>query len=191
MRKTLASLILAASLPVVALSAYAESPRQLDCPYAGGMGDGHMMPGGYHHEGYGPMHGDGDYRHHHEQGERGMPHERGEGHGMRGERGFGMRGLDLSAVQRDAMRDAMRDYMQRERDRVQTYLDKLPAAEKQAMQKDAEASLAERDKAIEAVLKPEQLKRYQEMRAEREKRHAERLEFEAWKASKAAAGKAE
>lgn len=98
-----------------------------------------------------------------------------------------MRGMDLSAEQRDAMRDAMRDYMQRERDRVQTYLDKLPAAEKAAMQKDAEASIATRDKAIEAVLKPEQLERFQQMRAERAKRHAERMEFEAWKASKDAA----
>lgn len=147
MRKTIAGLLFAASLPLLAPAVMA-GPEQGDCPMAGERG---MMMGG------------------------GPGHERG--HGM-----FG--GLELKAEQRATLHQAMRDYRQREHARVQAYLDKLPAAEKAAMEQEAAASRQQRDQAIEAVLTPEQLKQYRSMSEAMEKRRAEREEFEAWKAQR-------
>lgn len=155
MRKTLMTLFLAATLPVLGSMAQAADnmPPMDDSPMiAGPMGG---------------MHGDGP----------------NDGHG-RGEGGPMLRGMDLTAEQRGKLGDVMREEMQFRRDLVQRYLDKLPAAEKAAMKKEEEAARTRRDKEVEALLKPEQFKRYQEMRSEMDKRRAEREEFEAWKAAR-------
>ncbi len=119
-------------------------------------------------------------------GHYGRMHGERAGHGAHG--AHGLAALQLSDEQHAAVRKAMRDYLQAERDRVQAYLERLPAAEKAAMQKDAEASRAARDQAIRSVLTPEQLKQYQSLQDDMEKRRAERAEFEAWKAQRESKG---
>ena len=124
----------------------------------------------------GPM--GGEMPMHERMGEHGGPRD-----GMPGMPG--MRELDLTQEQRATLHDAMRDEMQARHQLVQRYLDKLPAADRAAMKKEEEAARLKRDKAIEAVLKPEQLTQYRKMRDEMDKRRAEREEFEAWKAERA------
>lgn len=143
MRKTLIALLLAATLPAVALA----------------------MPDDGPHE-QGPCH----------------PSMHGEqrSHGMRM-----FKDLELSAEQREQMGKLMRERKDNPRDITQKYLDKLPAADQQAMQKEIETARLEHDKAIRAILTPEQQKTFDAHKAEMDKRRAEREEFEAWKAEKA------
>ncbi|MNN36848.1 hypothetical protein D3C81_1507600 [compost metagenome] len=67
---------------------------------------------------------------------------------------------------------------------TQRYLDKLPAADQAAMQKELQDNRDKADKIIRDALTPEQQKRFDEMQKEREARRAERAEFEAWKAER-------
>ncbi|MCQ4348719.1 Spy/CpxP family protein refolding chaperone [Pseudomonas stutzeri] len=113
----------------------------------------------------------------------------GDGHCPHAKRGGGyhghmMRGLDLTPEQRQQVGAAMRENMQTQREITQRYLDKLPAADKAAMTKEQEASRAKQQKAIRDTLSPEQQKQFDALQAEREKRRAERAEFEAWKAER-------
>lgn len=117
-----------------------------------------------------------------------MMGEEGGRHGRMQGGHAGLGALQLTDEQHAVVRKAMREYMQSERERVQTYLGRLPAAEQAAMQKDAEASRAARDQAIRSVLTPEQLKQYQSLQDDMEKRRAERAEFEAWKAQRESKG---
>lgn len=107
-------------------------------------------------------------------------HKRGDGH----HGSHMMRGLDLTPEQRQKVGAAMREDMQTQREITQRYLDKLPAADKAAMQKEQEASRAKQQKTIRDTLSPEQQKRFDELQAEMEKRRAERAEFETWKAER-------
>ena len=75
--------------------------------------------------------------------------------------------------------------METRREINQRYLDKLPAADKDAMKKELEASREKQQKAIREVLTPEQQKQFEEMQKDMEKRRAERAEFETWKAERA------
>lgn len=115
----------------------------------------------------------------------------GDGHGYhkRGDCPHGshmmMRGLDLSAEQHQQLRSHKRAQMQEHQAIIQRYLDKLPAAEQEAMQKEIQANRDKADKAIRDSLTPEQQKRHDELQKEREARSAERAEFEAWKAERA------
>lgn len=115
----------------------------------------------------------------------------GDGHGYhtRGDCPHGshmmMRGLDLSAEQRQQLRSHKRAQMQEHHAITQRYLDKLSAADKAAMQKELQANRDQADKAIRDSLTPEQQKRYDELQKQREARRAERAEFEAWKAERA------
>lgn len=107
---------------------------------------------------------------------------------MRGEhRGPGMqmfKDLDLSAEQREQMGKLMRERKNSPQQITQKYLDKLSETDKQAMHKELENSRLEHDKAIRAILTPEQQKTFDAHKVEMDKRRAEREEFEAWKAEK-------
>ncbi|GIZ13520.1 Spy/CpxP family protein refolding chaperone [Pseudomonas sp. NCCP-436] len=117
-----------------------------------------------------PMH-DGGFRH----------HERGHGNLAQG--------LQLSKEQRQEFRKLMAEQMKSHREITQRYLDKLPPAEKQAMQKELDATRAEQQKSLRELLSPEQQKAFDEHQKKMEARRAEMAEFKAWKAEKA--GKAD
>ncbi len=95
-----------------------------------------------------------------------------------------MKGMDLSAEQRQQIRSQMREQVKSQHEITQRYLDKLPAADKAAMQKELQDNRDKAAKIIRDALTPEQQKRYDEMQKEREARRAERAEFEAWKAER-------
>lgn len=66
----------------------------------------------------------------------------------------------------------------------QRYLDKLPEAERQAMQKDLDASREKTHQSMRALLKPEQQKAFDEGLKKMEEKRAERAEFLKWKAER-------
>ncbi|WP_068825566.1 Spy/CpxP family protein refolding chaperone [Pseudomonas sp. BMS12] len=143
MRKTLIALLLATSLPTIAL-AMPES------------GHGEHAPCNK------PMQGE---------------HRGGPGGKM-------FKDLNLSAEQREQMGKLMREHRGDPREITQKYLNKLPKAEQEAMHKELETARLEHDKAIRAILTPEQQKAFDTRKAEMQERRAERQEFEAWKAEK-------
>ena len=107
--------------------------------------------------------------------------------GPRHERGFGghmFRELNLTEEQRHEIGKLMRDQMKTRHDITERYLDKLPAAEKKAMQDELKAAETRNRDAIRAKLKPEQQKAFDDIQKKMEERRAERAEFEAWKAEK-------
>ncbi|WAG77549.1 LTXXQ domain protein [Metapseudomonas furukawaii] len=107
--------------------------------------------------------------------------------GPRHERGFGghaFKELDLTREQRHEIGKLMRDGMKARHEITQRYLDKLPAAEKKAMEDEIKAAEAKNRDAIRAQLKPEKQKTFDEIQKKMEERRAERAEFEAWKAEK-------
>ncbi|MDH4871173.1 Spy/CpxP family protein refolding chaperone [Pseudomonas sp. BN515] len=107
--------------------------------------------------------------------------------GPRHERGFGghmFKELNLTEEQRHDIGKLMRDQMKTRHDITERYLDKLPAAEKKAMQDELKAAETKNRDAIRAKLKPEQQKTFDDIQKKMEERRAERAEFEAWKAEK-------
>lgn len=144
MRKTLITLLLAASLPTLALASPAQGPR-------GPAHDCGMAAPGEH---------------------------RGHGKGL-------FKDLNLTPEQREQLGKLMRERKDDPQEITRKYLDKLPQAEQQAMQKELESTRLEHDKAVRAILTPEQQKTFDAHQAEMEERRAERAEFEAWKAEKA------
>ncbi|BAN49669.1 Spy/CpxP family protein refolding chaperone [Metapseudomonas resinovorans] len=107
--------------------------------------------------------------------------------GPRHERGFGghmFKELNLTQEQRQEIGKLMRDNMKSRHDITERYLDKLPAAEKKAMQDELKAAKTKNRDAIRAQLKPEQQKTFDEIQKKMEERRAERAEFQAWKAEK-------
>lgn len=137
MRKTLTALILAASLPTLALAMPQDGPAPCHKSMHG------------EHRGGGPL-----------------------------------KGLDLSAEQREQLGKLMRERNDDPREITQKYLGKLPQAEQDALKKELETARLEHDKAIRGILTAEQQKTFDSRKAEMEKRRAERAEFEAWKAEK-------
>ncbi|HEY6609745.1 MAG TPA: Spy/CpxP family protein refolding chaperone [Pseudomonas sp.] len=109
-------------------------------------------------------------------------HMRGDGYHHGGH--MMMKGMDLTTEQRQKIRSQMREQVKSKHEITQRYLDKLPAADKAAMQKELQDNRDKADKIIRDTLTPEQQKRYDEMQKEREARRAERAEFEAWKAER-------
>jgi protein CpxP len=93
--------------------------------------------------------------------------------------------LGLTREQRQQIGKLMGEQMESRRDITRKYLDKLPAADKKAMEEEMNAARAKNDGAIRALLTPEQQKRFDEKQKQMEERRAERAEFEAWKAEKA------
>lgn len=137
MRKTLTALILAASLPTLALAMPQDGPAPCHKSMHG------------EHRGGGPL-----------------------------------KGLDLSAEQREQLGKLMRERKDDPREITQKYLGKLPQTEQDALKKELETARLEHDKAIRGILTTEQQKTFDSRKAEMEKRRAERAEFEAWKAAK-------
>jgi protein CpxP len=118
----------------------------------------------------------------------GAGHEDGprEGPMMMHHRGPGMlERLDLTRDQREQVRQLMDDQMQHRREITQTYLDKLSAADKKAMQEAITANEAKTRTSVRALLKPEQQKKFDELNKVQDQRRAEWAEFQAWKAQKA------
>ncbi|MGL4315402.1 MAG: Spy/CpxP family protein refolding chaperone [Pseudomonas sp.] len=144
MRKTLIALLLAASLPTLALASPAQGPR-------GPAHDCGMAAAGEH---------------------------RGHGKGL-------FKDLNLTPEQREQLGKLMHERKDDPREITRKYLDKLPQADQQALQKELESARLEHDKAVRAILTPEQQKTFDQHKQEMEKNRAERAEFEAWKAEKA------
>ncbi|WP_339461986.1 LTXXQ domain protein [Pseudomonas sp. EA_105y_Pfl2_R69] len=136
MRKTLTAVLLALTLPTLAMA----------------------MPEG------GPYHGGGH-------------------HGEHGSRMF--KELDLSREQSREIRKLMGEQMKNRHAITQRYLDKLPAAERQAMQDELKAAKDKQHSAIRDLLKPEQQKAFDEHQKKMEERRAERQAFKAWQAEQA------
>lgn len=92
--------------------------------------------------------------------------------------------LDLTREQQREMRKLMGAQMKQRQAITQRYLDKLPEAERQAMQKDLDASREKTHQSMRALLKPEQQKAFDEGLKKMEDKRAERAEFLKWKAER-------
>ena len=68
--------------------------------------------------------------------------------------------VTLSAEQREQMGKLMRERKGDPREITQKYLDKLPKADQDALKQELETARLEHDKAIRAILTPEQQKRF-------------------------------
>lgn len=85
--------------------------------------------------------------------------------------------LDLTKEQQREMRKLMGEQMKQRQAITQRCLDKLPEAERQAMQKDLDASREKTHQSMRALLKPEQQKAFDEGLKKMEEKRAERAEF--------------
>ncbi|AWL01300.1 Spy/CpxP family protein refolding chaperone [Stutzerimonas stutzeri] len=92
--------------------------------------------------------------------------------------------LDLTKEQQREMRKLMGEQMKQRQAITQRYLDKLPEAQRQAMQKDLDASREKTHQSMRALLKPEQQKAFDEGLKKMEEKRAERAEFLKWKAER-------
>lgn len=92
--------------------------------------------------------------------------------------------LDLTKEQQREMRKLMGEQMKQRQAITQRYLDKLPEAERQAMQNDLDASREKTHQSMRALLKPEQQKAFDEGLKKMEEKRAERAEFLKWKAER-------
>ena len=92
--------------------------------------------------------------------------------------------LDLNPDQRRQVGRLMGEQMKHRREITQSYLDKLPAAEKKAMQDAIAASETKTRSDIRAILTPDQQKQFDEITKKQDERRAEWAEFQAWKAQK-------
>lgn len=93
-------------------------------------------------------------------------------------------GLDLTKEQQREMRKLMGEQMKQRQEITQRYLDKLPEAERKAMQKDLDASRETTHQSMRALLKPEQQQAFDEGMKKMEEKRAERAEFLEWKAER-------
>ena len=92
--------------------------------------------------------------------------------------------LDLSKEQRQQMSKLMREHHQGQREIHQRYLDKLPEAERKAMQAEVTSSRAKHHEEMRKLLSADQRKAFDEQLKKMEARHAERAEFLEWKKQK-------
>lgn len=92
--------------------------------------------------------------------------------------------LDLTREQQREMRKLMGEQMKQRQEITQRYLDKLPEAERKAMQKDLDASRETTHQSMRALLKPEQQQAFDEGMKKMEEKRAERAEFLEWKAER-------
>lgn len=113
-----------------------------------------------------------------------MP-EHGQRHGGEHHGRHFFKELDLSQEQRQQIGKLMGGQMKERHSITQRYLDKLPAAEQQAMKAELQAAETQRHDAIRALLEPAQQKAFDEQQKKREERRAEQAEFQAWKAQQA------
>jgi protein CpxP len=93
--------------------------------------------------------------------------------------------LDLSPKQQREIRKLMGEQMQGRHEITQRYLEKLPAAEQQALKDELQAAKDKQHSAIRALLDAEQQKAFDEQQKKMQERHAEREAFKAWQAEQA------
>lgn len=107
------------------------------------------------------------------------------GHGMmRGDHGGPFRDLNLTQEQRQQVGKVMGDSMKDRREITEKYWNKLPEADRKAMQEELKANRDKADSSIRGILTPEQQKKFDELKKQREQRKAEWAEFQSWKAQK-------
>ncbi|KAF1019604.1 MAG: hypothetical protein GAK37_03674 [Pseudomonas sp.] len=102
-------------------------------------------------------------------------------HGMRG-KGGPFSQLDLSPEQRQQIHKLFGQQMHARKELVHKYLDKLPAADQQAMKDEMAAAKQKTQADIRALLKPDQQKKFDEIVKKQAERRAEWKQFQAWKA---------
>ncbi|CAM5316809.1 P pilus assembly/Cpx signaling pathway, periplasmic inhibitor/zinc-resistance associated protein OS=Stutzerimonas stutzeri OX=316 GN=CXK95_16600 PE=3 SV=1 [Stutzerimonas stutzeri] len=90
----------------------------------------------------------------------------------------------LTREQQREMHKLMGEQMQQRRAVTQRYLDKLPEAERKAMQDEIQKNRDDVHKQMRALLKPEQQKAFDESLKKMEEKRAERAEFLKWKAER-------
>ena len=110
------------------------------------------------------------------------PRHGGEHHG-RGDAPYSQ--LDLSREQRQQIGKLMGQQMHDRKQLVEKYLEKLPAADQQALKDEIKAKQDKTQSEIRAVLKPDQQKTFDEMQKKRAERQAEWKQFKEWKAQQA------
>ena len=99
-----------------------------------------------------------------------------------GPRGDGpLRGLKLTAEQREQVGKLMGEERQQQREIVKSYLDKLPEDQRKALHDQLDGNRDKTRQSIRALLKPDQQKRFDEMEKKREDRAKEWAEFQQWK----------
>lgn len=102
------------------------------------------------------------------------------GPGPRGGEPFAQ--LDLTHEQRTQVGKLMGEERHQQREITKKYLDKLPAADRKAMEDEIKANHDKAQADVRAVLKPEQQKQFDEMKKKEDQHRAEWAEFQAWKA---------
>ncbi|MGE9762075.1 Spy/CpxP family protein refolding chaperone [Pseudomonas sp. PDM20] len=102
----------------------------------------------------------------------------------RGQHGGAFRELNLTQDQRQQVGKLMGDSMKDRRAITEKYWNKLPEADRKAMQEELNANRDKADAGIRGILTPEQQKKFDEMKKQREQRKAEWAEFQTWKAQK-------
>lgn len=96
--------------------------------------------------------------------------------------------LDLNKDQQRQVHQLMGEQRKNDRELTQRYLDKLPAADRQALETERKASRDKQQAAIRALLTPQQQKTFDEQAAKMKERKADRQAFEAWKLEHKKAG---
>lgn len=96
--------------------------------------------------------------------------------------------LNLSQEQRQQMGKMMREHHQGQREIHQRYLDKLPEAERKAMQDEMNASRDKHHEEMRKLLNADQRKAFDEHLKAMEARRAEQAEFLQWKKDKETSG---
>lgn len=103
-------------------------------------------------------------------------------HGQQRHHAF--KGLELSKEQREQFGKLKHEQLRTQREINQRYLDKLPEAERKAMQDEISAVRTKHQQDLRALLSAEQLKAFDEHQKNMEARRAERAEFLEWKKQK-------
>ncbi|VVO31699.1 Spy/CpxP family protein refolding chaperone [Pseudomonas fluorescens] len=104
-------------------------------------------------------------------------------HGQHGQHGKGPYSeLDLSREQRQQIGKLMGEQMRARHQLIDTYLEKLPAAEQKALKDELAAKHQKTESEIRGLLKPEQQKEFDAIQKKHAERRAEWAEFKAWKA---------
>lgn len=93
-----------------------------------------------------------------------------------------MKQLDLTPEQQRKFHHIKGEEMKARHELVRRYLDKLPEADRQAMQKEMHELHEKNLKAARAELTPEQQKTFDELQKKREEQRQEHEEFMKWKA---------
>ncbi|MFV3304304.1 Spy/CpxP family protein refolding chaperone [Pseudomonas sp. NY15181] len=102
------------------------------------------------------------------------PYMKDHEHGMmRGERGGMFRELNLTQDQRQQIGKLMGDSMKNRHEITEKYWNKLPEADRKAMQEELKANREKSEASIRGLLTPDQQKKFDELKQQREQRHAE------------------